>query len=239
MNGYDELAQFYDDMMDFDYPALCDYYESVFSKYGCYPKTVLDLCCGTGKVIAELCKRGFDMTGIDFNENMLSRARLNLADYPEALLLHQDMRELDLNDTVDAIVCALDGFNHLADTASLCHAFQRAALFLNRNGLLIFDLISEEKFFKVLPENISVFDLDMVYCVWQSELSGKRSIRHHLDLFRAVGNGKYIRCNESFREYWFNPKTVESTLKKAGLSLLEVNSDDPMRTFYIAGKGDK
>jgi len=187
----------------------------------------LDLACGTGKI------------GVDLSENMLVRARINLTDYPDALLLHQDMRELDLNDTVDAVVCALDGFNHLSDSASLCLAFQRAALFLNRNGLLIFDLISEEKFFHVLPENVSVFDMDKVFCVWQSELSGKRSILHNLNYFKPAGDNRYLRSDECFREYWFSPKTVESALKKAGMTLVEVNCEDPMRTFYIARKGDK
>ncbi len=237
MNGYDGLARFYDDLMDFDYSALCDFYESIFAKYGSPPQTVLDLACGTGKVSAELAGRGYDITGIDLNENMLAQARFNLADYPEVLLLHQDMCALDLNDTVDAAVCALDGFNHLSGTASLVTALQRAALFLNRNGLLIFDLYSEEKFFKVLPENISVFDLDKVYCVWQSELSGKRSILHHLNFFIPAGNGSYRRSGECFNEYWHSPATVKNALKKAGLTLLEIVSTNPMRTFYIAVKG--
>ncbi|HOP10356.1 MAG TPA: class I SAM-dependent methyltransferase [Oscillospiraceae bacterium] len=237
MNSYNVWAQFYDDLMDFDYPALCDYYESVFEKYNCHPHTVLDLACGTGKVSAELAKRGYDITGIDLNENMLAQAQFNLADYPETLLLHQDMRELDLNDTVDSVVCALDGFNHLSDTRSFVSALQRAALFLNRNGLLIFDLISEGKFFKVLSDNVSVFDLDRLYCVWQSELSGKRTIRHTLDFFISNKNDRYRRDSEYFSEYWFSPTTVKNALKKAGLTLLEINTKDPMRTFYIAGKG--
>ncbi len=237
MNGYDGLARFYDDLMDFDYSALCDYYESVFTNYNCRPHTVLDLCCGTGKVSAELAKRGYDITGVDLSENMLAQARVNLTDYPEVLLLHQDMCELDLNDTVDAVVCALDGFNHLSDTACLVSALQRAALFLNRNGLLIFDLYSEEKFFKILPENVSVFDLENVYCVWQSELSGKRTVRHQLNFFIPVANGKFKRADEHFNEYWFSPATVKNALKKTGLTLLEINSTDPMRTYYITVKG--
>ena len=236
MNGYDGLAQFYDNLMDFDYPALCDYYESVFVKYDCRPHTVLDLCCGTGKVSDELAKRGYDMTGVDLSENMLAQAQINLANYPDVLLLQQDMRLLDLNDTVDAVVCALDGFNHLPDTASLVSALQRAALFLNRNGLLIFDLISKEKFFNILADHVSVYDLEDIYCVWQSELSGKRSVKHCLNFFKPASNGKYIRSDECFREYWFSSATVKNALKKAGLTLLEINSENPMRTFYIAMK---
>ncbi len=236
MNCYDGLARFYDELMDFDYAALCDYYESVFAKYNRRPHTVLDLACGTGKVSAELVKRGYDLTGADLSENMLARAQVNLANYPKALLLHQDMRVLDLNDTVDAVVCALDGFNHLSDTAALVSAFQRTALFLNRDGLLIFDLFSEEKFFRVLPENISVFDLENVYCVWQSRLTGKRKIGHDLNFFIPEKNGGYSRFDERINEYWHSPAAVKNALKKAGLTLLEIDSADPLRTFYIATK---
>jgi len=234
MNGYDGLAQFYDNLMDFDYPALCDYYESVFAKYGCHPHTVLDLACGTGKMSVQLAKRGYDMIGIDQSVNMLAQAQKNLAKYPGVLLLHQDLCELDLNDTVDAVVCALDGFNHLPNSVSLVSAFQRAALFLNRNGLLIFDLISKEKFYNILADNVSVYDQKDVFCVWQSELSGKRSVMHRLNFFKPAVNGSYIRSDECFREYWFSPTTVKNALKKAGLTLLEINSKDSMRIFYIA-----
>ena len=234
MGGYDGLAQFYDDLMDFDYSALCNYYESVFAKYGRHPHTVLDLACGTGNVSAELAKRGYDITGVDLNVNMLAQAQKNLSKYPEVLLLHQDMRELDLNDTVDAVVCALDSFNHLPDSVSLVSAFQRAALFLNRNGLLIFDLISKEKFFNVLADHVSVFDLEDIFCVWQSALSGKRSVIHQLNFFKPSANGSYIRSDECFREYWFSPTMAKNALEKAGLTLLEINLKDPMRTVYIA-----
>ncbi|MDR0487711.1 MAG: class I SAM-dependent methyltransferase, partial [Treponema sp.] len=36
---------------------------------------VLDLCCGFGRISAELARRGFDVTGVDITESYLQCAR--------------------------------------------------------------------------------------------------------------------------------------------------------------------
>ena len=69
---YQVLSEVYDQMQEIDYTAFADYYEAVFQKFGCRPKLVLDLGCGTGNITLELARRGYDMIGLDNSAEMIS-----------------------------------------------------------------------------------------------------------------------------------------------------------------------
>jgi ubiquinone/menaquinone biosynthesis C-methylase UbiE len=63
---------------------------------------VLDVGCGAGVPVAEfLVESGFDVTGVDFSENMLRLARKNV---PKARFIRKDMTKLDFeNDSFEGL----------------------------------------------------------------------------------------------------------------------------------------
>ena len=77
MEQYSFLAGVYDSLnSDFDYEGYADYIDSEIRKYEKIRSSlVLDLACGTGKITFALRDRGYDMTGVDLSEDMLSVAR--------------------------------------------------------------------------------------------------------------------------------------------------------------------
>lgn len=85
---------------------------------------VLDLGCGSGAPIAaELARRGFALTGVDFAAPMLRIARRNV---PGARLILADMRTIDLGRRFDAVL-AWDSYFHLPrrDQAAMIPVFAR------------------------------------------------------------------------------------------------------------------
>ena len=110
MSGmYDLLAPLYDRLNGgADYLRLADYAEGQFARY--FPagvQSVLDLACGTGRLTAELSRRGYDMIGVDLSDEMLAEARdraerAGLSD--QILFLCQDMCDFELYGTVEAVV---------------------------------------------------------------------------------------------------------------------------------------
>ena len=73
---YSSLSLFYDAFMsETDYSKWCDFYEECFRRFSASEvKKIVDVGCGTGNITLPLSARGYDMTGIDSSEEMLSLA---------------------------------------------------------------------------------------------------------------------------------------------------------------------
>lgn len=65
--------------------------------------TVLDAGCGTGRVGAELARRGVSVVGADVDASMLATARRTM---PEVEWVQSDLAALDLGRTFDVVVMA-------------------------------------------------------------------------------------------------------------------------------------
>ena len=141
MSAYGPLAAWYDALTgDVPYTQFADFYEAEFARCGGEFRLLLDLCCGTGTLTAEMARRGYEMIGVDASPDMLMQAREKCAELPlPPLLLCQDAAEIDLYGTVDAAYCSLDGLNYIPPD-KLRTLFFRLRCFIRPGGLLLFDV---------------------------------------------------------------------------------------------------
>jgi len=150
---YNGFAYMYDLLMkDVPYEIWADYIDSVLVQHlgeNRHRHIVVDLACGTGNITFPLARKGWDMIGVDISADMLSQAQTKIDD-EKILFLAQDMRELDLYGTVDAVVCACDGLNYILDEVELGFVFSRVKMFLNPGGVFIFDMNTEYKFKEIM-----------------------------------------------------------------------------------------
>ena len=131
MEAYTGFAEVYDTFMDnVPYEEWSQYLIEILKEYGVRNGLVADLGCGTGAITERLAKHGYDMIGIDNSEEMLSIAREKLSDYEESdhrrgiLYLLQDMREMELYGTVDAVVSICDSMNYITEEEDLLQVFR-------------------------------------------------------------------------------------------------------------------
>jgi SAM-dependent methyltransferase len=108
---------------------------------------VLELCCGTGRVLVALARAGHAATGVDASEPMLAIARRKLdAAGPvvaeRVRLVVGDVRELDLAASFDLALIPTNSFAHLQDRADQLRALDRAVAHLRPGGLLALDLFN-------------------------------------------------------------------------------------------------
>ena len=105
MKQYSFLANVYDILnSDYDYNRYADFLDSeIKANEKTRSSLVLDLACGTGKITFALHERGYDMTGIDLSEEMLTIAKDICYDkyINDILWLCQDMTSFELYGTVD------------------------------------------------------------------------------------------------------------------------------------------
>lgn len=246
MRSYGIFAKYYDTLMsDVDYSTRARYICEIFKKHNLLGDSILDLACGTGNISFELAKSGFDVIGVDLSDQMLSIAAQKAgASCQNPIFICQDMRSLDLYGTVTGAVCALDGINHLTTPASVKKAFASVSLFLEKDGLFVFDLNTPFKIANTLRDNAFVYDYDDIYCVWQNSFNAKTKLcRFNLTFFELVGD-RYVRSDESFSERAHSTAEIKSWLEGAGMSLEAVYDDlgfnkprdNSERLIYVARK---
>ncbi len=104
---------------------------------------VLDLGCGTGRVMFGLLLAGLKVTGVDLSDTMLSIANGKLRDQGvQGTLQRTDMRELDFRKEFNLAICCLDSFGHLLtveDQEACLTGVHRA---LRESGLVAIDVLN-------------------------------------------------------------------------------------------------
>lgn len=219
MSAYSIFAHYYDLLTDnVRYADYAKYIDKVFKEHN-IGGIILDAGCGTGTMLSLLSERGYDMIGVDIDEEMLSEA---FQKCPDALLLRQDIAKLDLFGTIRGAVSTLDVVNHMDSTNAVENFFSRVALFMEPDGIFIFDMNLPYKHDIVLADNAFVFEFTDGMLVWQNKNeSEKKRIKMTLDLYLKDKGTQYIRSNESFYEYTYGLKEIEKILNKCGFEIIK------------------
>jgi SAM-dependent methyltransferase len=102
---------------------------------------VLELACGSGRLLAPLAQAGFAVTGVDSSAPMLDRARQRLARLGvQGTLVQQSLETLQLDGLFRTIVIGLDSFGLLLGRAEQLEALAATRRHATHDGRLILDV---------------------------------------------------------------------------------------------------
>lgn len=167
---FDPFARYYD--LEFaSYTADVDLFEQFARRAG--PR-LLELGCGTGRVLVPLCQRGLAVTGVDVSGAMLDVARRKAGDagvLDRARLVHGDIRDLsELGDEhFDLAFSAINSFLHLETLEDQRAALRAVARVLRRDGLFVADLFATD------PATLAAYDGRLVHdAVLRDPATGER-----------------------------------------------------------------
>lgn len=140
---YEFIAELYDlEHADFtaDIELLMNFAEVVGDP-------ILELGCGSGRLLVPLAKAGFDVVGLDSSRPMLQRAELATADAgvrDRVTLFQGDMREADSapGGPFGLVIFSLNGLMHLTTVADQRAALTAARKSLDPRGQLILDTLN-------------------------------------------------------------------------------------------------
>lgn len=249
LDGYSVLAPVYDRLNDtVDYAEWADFIENSFGRYSPEKKikSVLDLGCGTGSMTIELARRGYDMTALDISDEMLAVADQRARDegITNILYLIGDMCAFELYGTVDAVVCCLDGINHLDRREDLLACFSLVSNYLEPGGVFLFDLNTPYRFKTTYADRDYILEEEGVMCCWRNRLSKSGdTVDFFLTVFEEDENGVWHRTDGGHRERAYGLRTVRNALTSCGLEMLEVSAGynfekptDTTERWYVAAK---
>jgi SAM-dependent methyltransferase len=134
MDSYTSIARFYD-LENADFTEDLPLWAELARAQG---GPVLELGCGSGRVLLHLAREGFAITGVEKSAAMLALARQRLALQPSIsgriTLLEEDFTRMRLGATFPLILLPFNTFAHMVDPADVHAALQAISLHLAPGG---------------------------------------------------------------------------------------------------------
>lgn len=211
-----------------DYETECEMLVRAFREFGSKPvKSILDFGCGTGGHVLPLARRGFEVSGVDRSEHMLSIAKEKSdAERLRSEFYHQDICTANLGRRFDAAICMFAVLCYQLSNEALEQALHTAARHLHRDGLYIFDFwfgpavltLRPEKRVKVFEKGSSKIHRTATPCL--------KPLLHQCStefkLVQTEGEKVISQTEETHTVRYFFPLEIEYFLSKAGFQLLRL-----------------
>lgn len=228
------IAEWYDDWLK-DVTHDKDFYSDFFKGFG---GQVLELACGTGRLLIPLAETGLPIHGLDSSQDMLEILKRKAAKLDiKGIELHKQlMEDFSLQTKYDAIFIAGGSFQLLTSSESALKSLKCVLDHLADNGFFLVDIF--------IPWNNIFVQERRDYHVTRDVVrpGGTRSIvleRFEIDIPDQIKHGTYryefydqdqltdcIIDDLSIRWYWKDE--FLSLLDKAGFSTIEVLTESSL-----------
>lgn len=227
--SYERFAFVYDLLMeDVPYDKWIDRLIEMKNIYQVEGTKVLDIACGTGEFTVRLAQQGFDVTGVDLSEEMLSIARDKAEEAKVSVpFYHQNMVELDTGEQFDSIVIFCDSLNYLPEEEDVQKTFANIYEQLKQGGLFMFDVHSVYKMEHIFANQTFAHTDEDVSYIWNSFVGDvPYSAEHELTFFvRDEESDLYERFEEDHYQRTYPIDTYKIWLEKAGFTIKQILGD--------------
>ena len=240
-NGYNEyafIADLYDHVTPYrDRPDVGFFVEAATAA----GSPVLEVGCGTGRVLIPTARAGVDIVGLDLSPQMLSVCRQRLQEEPEAVrrqvrLVEADMRDFDLGSRFRLATIPFRPFQHLITVEGQLSCLASIRRHLVDEGVLILDLFNPSLDFLVNRTLGEEFDEEPPFTTPDGRTVIRRQKTVAIDRFQQVGNyeliyyvthpgGREERLVQAFPLRYVFRFEAEHLLARAGFTLEHVYAD--------------
>ncbi len=223
MSSYESFAQVYDELMDeVPYGIWAERINCILCSYGIHDGLMLELGCGTGKMMECLSEYGYDMIGVDSSIEMLQiagkKAVLSGKDF---LYLHQDMRSFELYGTVKSVICVCDSINYITSPGDLIQVFRLVNNYLDPGGIFVFDFNTEFKYRDMIGESVIAEDREDVSFIWFNEYDQEEHLNYiDLSVFIREEDGRYRKFVEEHIQKGYTLEDMTAMIRDSGLTVL-------------------
>ena len=227
---YKGFANVYDHMMEnIPYEEWCSKLKLYLKEHGLAEGRICELGCGTGIMTEKFAKAGYQMIGLDKSVDMLALARQKQEETKSDILyLNQDMKEMELDKSVDACISVCDSMNYLLQEEGMSALFERVKKYLTPGGLFIFDLKTVYCYRNVIGNQTWVEQDEEVSYIWENFFYEDQDINEYmLTIFRKQPDSNlYERMEEAHYQRAYSPERLKSLLAEAGLTLVDSFDED-------------
>src|SRR5579859_150129 len=206
--SYDQIASIYDRYWGQEFAWFArDVFETHLANALPSGAAVLDLCCGTGLLIAHLDALGYRVFGVDESAGMLAIANRNA---PRAQLQQADMAGFRSETTFDAVVCLYNSVNHTRSLDHLRAALANVAKHLHSGGWFLFDYASRQAFEAAWESNEELATED-----------GFSAIRYAYERRAGRATCRIDDRQTEIRQIPLEREQIDAALRHAGLTVVQ------------------
>jgi SAM-dependent methyltransferase len=211
---------------------------------------VLELGCGTGRVLLPTAHAGIEITGLDLSEPMLDRIRGKLAAEPKDIrrrvaLVRGDIRSFDLGRRFRLVTLPFRPFQHLLTVEEQLGCLGCIGRHLAPGGRLILDVfhpslealcrrtptaVNESRAASKLPDGRAIKGFDRVMAIQRAEQYLEVEIAYEL----TAPDGSVERLVQSFPMRYFFRYEAEHLLARCGFGVAALYGDYDRSTFVDA-----
>lgn len=240
MNDYDLIAPFY----DIEHAAFDDDLDMYRNFAEMCTGSLLELACGSGRLLIPLASEGYTITGVDTSEKMLSLAHERLQEAQlssRVTLVQQDMTTLRLSQKFCLAFVALGSFAHLTSRRAQQQALAAVRAHLNTGGTFFVDISNTDARYM---ENLSgqflhqgTWRRDDGTFLTHTVSPASSQTRHLLELThfydQHVQGGPIQRTVVTTYLYLFERSEMELLLEQAGFVVKDVYGGYDLGPFTL------
>ncbi|MCP4709499.1 MAG: class I SAM-dependent methyltransferase [Planctomycetes bacterium] len=143
---YDFVQEFYDHVVSYKGRKDIDFFMEIARGSG---GPVLEIGCGTGRVLTPIARAGIEIVGLDLAASMIAVCQKKLAQEPETVqsnvtLVQGDMRNFDLQRTFNLVTLPFRPFEELTTVEDQLDCLKSVNRHLDMGGRLILDLFNAD-----------------------------------------------------------------------------------------------
>ncbi|PKG24496.1 class I SAM-dependent DNA methyltransferase [Niallia nealsonii] len=245
---YGRFAYLYDRLMsDVPYEKWVKLIADAKEKYNISGNHLLDLACGTGELSISLAERGFQVTGVDISEDMLSVAQDKTNKKGQSIFyIEQDMSKLEGLPLFDIIGVFCDSLNYLQTEEEVIETFKGVHRHLDEKGLFIFDVHSLYKMNELFIDQTYAVNDEELSLIWQCYPGEyENSVEHDLTFFELDEESEmYNRYDELHCQRTYSIDQYKKWLKKTDFCLVDIivdfdekeSKENGERIFFLCQK---
>jgi SAM-dependent methyltransferase len=142
MASWYDHPQYFDMVFRDETAAEAKFFEQAFNRFADGKvKRLLEPGCGSGRLVAEMASRGYEMAGVDLSQPMLNYLARRLKRRGlRAELRCEDMTCMDFAAPFDSAFCTFNTFRHLTEETAALNHLRNVAAHLRPGGLYILGL---------------------------------------------------------------------------------------------------
>ncbi len=229
MDAYREWAEVYD--LLYQEAKDLDFYLRLARKYG---DPILELGCGTGRILIPLAKAGFRVWGVDTSEGMLEVLKKKLKKEPKRIrenitIKKSDTRNFSLGEKFRLAIIPISTFQHLLTEKDREACVKSVYEHLEKGGIFVVDVFD---FNPEHPQNTLVHHVTTKKGERTISKSSMTSFDHERKLSKVTffidttgKDGRLRRTTVDFEMKWVFRDELKKLLEENGFRVIEIYGD--------------